>query len=229
MARVTPGTPINDARGSAGDYTFARNRGGLYIRAKVPPTYTNTTKQQNNRNALAAAVSAWQSTLTQADRDGWNALADRSSPKNPNGGNPRLSGFQLYIRAYRLRYTVTGTAPTSPPATLYVAAKTSVYFDTPSISGSTLTLHFKPSLPTGHFVRISMTPQWSAGRNFPPNYWVRLYQANNADLAENLFTAWTTQFGTPTTGLKVWAKVLVINHNTYSAAPAIIVGTTWTA
>jgi hypothetical protein len=73
---------VTQVGGSIGGATAARAKGGVdYLRARVAPTNPNTARQQVVRTALGLLSSAWRTTLTQTERNSWNALAE-GTPTN---------------------------------------------------------------------------------------------------------------------------------------------------
>lgn len=86
------------ASGSVGGITAGRNRGGLYFRARTTPTDPNTQRQQTVRANMAFFVARWNNTLTQAQRDTWDAYA-KNVPLIGPLGNPRtVSPMNHFIR-----------------------------------------------------------------------------------------------------------------------------------
>ena len=124
------------ASGSTGGCTYSHNRYGLYIRNRSIPVNTNTTFQQAVRANFAALTTAWASTLTQAQRDGWNAYA-AIVPRNDAQGAPQfVTGANWYIALNAVRMAAalvrTDTAPiilsmaTLTPPTFTLVASTGV-------------------------------------------------------------------------------------------------------
>ncbi len=89
--------------GSVGGLTFARNRGGLYTRARAIPTNPNTASQVAARTALSTLVDAWTTILTLAQRDAWETYAKNTPVVNVFGDPKLLTGQQMYIRSNQPR------------------------------------------------------------------------------------------------------------------------------
>jgi hypothetical protein len=121
MTKVLDPLRSSAASGSIGDTVYSRNQYGPYVRARTSPTQPGTAKQTAARNRFAAAVAAWQSTLSAADRTSWHDYA-RQVPGYDALGNPQqLSGFAMYLR-HRLTIATTGlTPPTTAPINYRVA------------------------------------------------------------------------------------------------------------
>lgn len=91
---------ISDARGSLGGTTFARNRAGVYTRARVAPTQPRTDSQQANRAGFATLAQQWK-TLSTSQIDGWNLLASGETLTDTLGHSYMPSGMQLFISCNR--------------------------------------------------------------------------------------------------------------------------------
>lgn len=127
---------VSDASGSIGGATFSKNKGGLYMRARVKGTQPNTTAQTDARNRLKAITQAW-ATLTQAERDAWIAAAQSSTYQNALGDTKHLTGSQLFTKLNGSARAANPSASliTSPPSTLYATQMTLEEFIATSVSG----------------------------------------------------------------------------------------------
>lgn len=116
MALIEYGAGIIAMSGSIAGNTFARNRGGNYVRAKTKPINPNTSGQQAVRNAIADLTGQWSQTLTAVQRTAWNLYADSIGMKNRLGKTIKLSGFNHFIRSNSLLlrdgHTVVVAGPT---------------------------------------------------------------------------------------------------------------------
>lgn len=86
-----------DARGSQGPVTVSRNRFGLYLRARVAPVNPNSARQQVVRNQFSSNANAWNGTLTQVQRDAWNAFAAVIQRTSSLGATIFWTGFNTYL------------------------------------------------------------------------------------------------------------------------------------
>lgn len=89
--------------GSVGGSTFARNKGGLYVRARSVPVNPNTTAQIAARDAFSTLVDSWTTILTQLQRDSWDVYALNTPVTNVFGDSKTLTGQQMYIRSNQPR------------------------------------------------------------------------------------------------------------------------------
>lgn len=97
-----------------GGTTFARNRAGIYTRARVAPTQPRTDSQQANRAAFATLTQQWR-TLTTTQIAGWNSLASSVTLTDTLGHSYMPSGMQLFISCNRNLGLIGATSITEPP------------------------------------------------------------------------------------------------------------------
>jgi hypothetical protein len=109
---------ISDARNKLGGTVFARNRAGVYTRARVSPTQPRTPSQQANRANFAALSASWKA-LTQTQIQGWNNAATGQLLTDTLGHSFMPTGAQLYMRCSRnlglISLPPIGDAPAGPP------------------------------------------------------------------------------------------------------------------
>ena len=106
---------FSDARNKLGGDVFARNRAGVYVRARVKPTNPQTTSQQANRAVFSTYATAWRS-LSSSQITAWNQTAAASLLQDSLGNSFQPTGLQLYISCNKNIATLGGTPLASPPA-----------------------------------------------------------------------------------------------------------------
>jgi len=92
------GPMFADARGSAGGLTVSRSKAGPIARSKITPCNKRSLLQQNRRAALSTWSSYWATTLSQAERTGWNNWAAMSPTTNKLGDTIYVTGFNAFVR-----------------------------------------------------------------------------------------------------------------------------------
>lgn len=138
-----------DVSGSLAGSTFAKNKGGLYTRARVAPVNPNTAAQVLVRGNLATLSALWASLLDDAQRTAWAAYAAATPLSNAFGDPLVLSGQQMFLKVNALAALtdlgVLDDAPTTPGLA--------------DLGGVTLTV----TASSGN-VRVDVTgdPQWIA-------------------------------------------------------------------
>lgn len=90
---------FTQASGSVGGLTYAHNRSGMYTRGRAIPTNPGTEFQQAVRNFMGQLTSAWLSTLTPAQRTGWETYDDNVTMMNPLGDPIHIGALQHFVRS----------------------------------------------------------------------------------------------------------------------------------
>ncbi len=85
--------------GSVGDVVFSRNQHGPYLRARTLPLDPGTARQLVVRAALQDCVTAWKTTLTETERQGWDTFALAVRTRTALGRHTNAGGLGMYIRA----------------------------------------------------------------------------------------------------------------------------------
>lgn len=94
---------VTSVSGSIGGMTGARNKGGMYFRARSIPVNPATTYQVAVRNAMANLVVRWGDVLTQTQRDQWDTYAVNTPLVNALGDSVNRSGQQMFLRGNVVR------------------------------------------------------------------------------------------------------------------------------
>lgn len=85
--------------GKLGGIVFSHNKGGTYARNLAIPVNPGTVFQEVVRQATAALSVLWQSTLTQAQRDGWAAYAEAVPIPDALGEPRNIPPLAQYVRS----------------------------------------------------------------------------------------------------------------------------------
>jgi len=107
--KFTPGAMVGDLSGSIGSTTASHNKYGSYFRSKVIPVNPNSTRQQAVRTFFATLVSAWNDTLTTAQRNAWNLWATNTTIQGKDGNPINITGQNAYIRFNTARLQIGGS------------------------------------------------------------------------------------------------------------------------
>lgn len=99
MSIEIPTELLTASSGSVGDTVFSRNQHGPYSKPRVSPNDPGSAQQLAVRAALSQCVTAWNSTLTQAEREGWATLSLALRTTNGLGVSRNAGGLPTYIRA----------------------------------------------------------------------------------------------------------------------------------
>src|SRR5574339_55681 len=96
------GTLITAASGSLNGVVFSHNRGGPYTRARVTPTFPNTTEQQGINGALSYVSALWPF-LSQAQRTAWSVYSKAHPRRTVLGDERPIGGRQEFCRTNVIR------------------------------------------------------------------------------------------------------------------------------
>lgn len=118
MGRVKFGSGVQQILGTVGGVTFSQVATTPTARGWRRPVNKRTAAQRSRRQPFATFSSEWFATLTQTERDNWDAYADTVTFTNLLGDTYKISGFQMWMRtALNVSQTpnpVLTTAPTIP-------------------------------------------------------------------------------------------------------------------
>lgn len=87
------------ASGSIGGLTYSHNRGGMYTRARSIPTNPSSGFQAVIRGFVAALTSAWNDTLSAAQRAAWDVYAENVLMSDRLGESRNIGGLGHYVRS----------------------------------------------------------------------------------------------------------------------------------
>jgi hypothetical protein len=129
MARVTYGALVTELAGSIGGVTFQKNSSGNVARLKSKKPLNPNQEQSDNNVVFAQLVALWP-TLSQGNKDTWDALAAAHDHTTPWGETKTLNGFQWFMSCNRnlllAGESIIETAPSwssvSPPNVFTLAA-----------------------------------------------------------------------------------------------------------
>jgi hypothetical protein len=89
---------LTQVSGSIGGGTWARNKGGMYIRARSMPTNPNTVLQGAIRSILSSLSQQW-STLTPTQRTSWATYAANVPLQDKLGDQRTVTAMNMFIRS----------------------------------------------------------------------------------------------------------------------------------
>jgi len=174
------------------------------MRSRATPVQPNTVAQLNQRARMTTNAAAWRA-LTDAQRAGWLSLGLAISRTDSLGSAYTLNGFAAYCSVNNNKLDAGDAAVSDAPAivtpadlltvtiTLTAAAASIAYTATPLAAGVRL------------FVWVSA--QKSAGRKFNGDYRLLAVTAAAAASPANILTAYTSKFGVPVVGNRIFFSV----------------------
>lgn len=131
MALIKLTAIVDNISGKLNGTVFSKNKGGHYMRSKSKPANPKTSFQNAVRARFGAIAMLWGS-LTQAQRNAWNAMASEFPYTNRLGDTKTLSGFALHQKL-NTNLAIIGQSfvsnppePISPPAIVSLVTSVSV-------------------------------------------------------------------------------------------------------
>ena len=213
----------SEIRGSVNGVTYARNRFGLYARAKASPVQPRTPAQTERRAQLTVLSQRWR-TLPESNRAEWRALADELTRSDALGLTYRLSGLQAYLQMNLWRALLGLTPQDNAPPQLDAPSPVSIQGISYDIDQNILNIGFTPS-PYRGALAIWATAPFSRGINFvaPSRYRViavRKPAAFNGTLGspQDVGAAYIAKFGIPIAELVNKRIAVALTPVSYGAA-----------
>lgn len=190
--------------GSANGTTWSRNTFGQYTRRRAVPVQPRTPSQLNVRSRLSANAAAWRA-LTDAQREGWNALGLMMSRTDSLGTAYTLNGFLAYCSINNNKVAAGDAVVSDAPAIVTPGSLLTVTLTLTSAAFSIAYTATPLAANTRAFIRAS--PQQSPGRKFNGDYRLIAVTAAAAASPHNLLAAYTARLGAPVTGNRVFTSI----------------------
>jgi len=207
--KVKFGAIVTDGRGKIGGHVLTKNRQGAAMRTKTTPINRRSTFQSSVRSILQNLSQAWRN-ITQSQRDAWNAAAQDVSRTNIFGNAYHPTG-KNYFQLVNTNLSLTGAVPVSaPPSPTPAVSLTAVVVNT--MSTSSIVLAGDPdTVPADNAYMVEATRSLSAGKGVAGSEFRKIAIVDDGeDLSDNLFAAYSTKFGAPQSGKKIFFRVTPI-------------------
>ena len=219
MSKIKWGAIVVDGRGKLGGHVFTKTRSGATMRTKVTPVNPQTTAQAAARSRLGSQSQAWRG-LTEAQRLGWNSLADEVIKTNIFGDNYSPTGKNLFT-GYNSNLLFAGVSTLTDAPALRVIPVVSDFNVVLENSPATGTIQiFADGDTTGTYLVIEMSQQMSAGRfNFDGSYRFIVGLDDYDGSSFNFLPFYTARFGALITGQKIGIRCYFINVATGQSSP----------
>jgi hypothetical protein len=223
MAKVMFGSLATDVRGKIAGIVYSKNRNGAYVRQKVSPTQSPTTRRTAVRERLAGLAAYFSGTLTAAQVAAWNAFAQNNPVTDIFGRTMILSGIQSFVQLNGIILNCGGAQIDDPPANLAITPLTSFTATLTAGAPDVASIAFAPT-PTGANVKLQVyaTQPLPSGRSFTKNFkrWL-VVSALNAATPANIATAYLAKFGAMTAGNKIGIWVNRVDTTTGAQTPGM--------
>lgn len=230
MALIVFGGGVTNIVGSHAGNTFAKNKGGSYMKKKPHGTNPATTSQVNRRGIISNLAKAYTFTLTDAERAAWRTFAATYPVINKLGNSTFLSAQQIFSKLNAPVLFNGNPLATTPP--LSTAVGSPVSLTVAAISGGSGSV--KVQLNTtgaGSFdaAVIYVSPPLNPGKNFVSSALRQLPHAIGRDTLQDITTAYLSLFGLlPSSGgQRIFIRGYVMNVLNGIASPAIQAAALW--
>jgi len=222
MAKILFGAIATDARGKVAGIVYSKNAAGAYIRQKVSPTQSLTTRRGLVRERMTNLAKYWSGSLTPAQVSAWNAFAKNNPVTDVFGRTMTLSGIQTFCRLNANILNVSGTQIDDPPANLSITGITSITV-TATAGTPALSIAFATSpLDTNVHLNVFATQQLPTGRTFTKPYlrWI-FASAAAGTTPSNVLSAYTAKFGALVEGGVIGILANVVDGTTGAATSGL--------
>ena len=115
MALIKLGALVSNISGSIGGTTFARNRGGAYIRNRTVPLNPQSPRQTLVRQVFGQLSNVWSTILTATQRTAWELYASNVPLTNALGEDRNVSGINMFSRGNALLLDTAGVRVDAGP------------------------------------------------------------------------------------------------------------------
>ena len=215
MALIKLTAIVDNISGKLNGTVFARNKGGHYMRSKSKPTNPRTFLQSAQRAIFGAVAQAWRS-LSQAQRNAWDAAVPDFKYQNRLGDSKTLSGFALHQQLNNNLLLIGEPVITTPPMPqeMYSPVSAEAYLQVGPTKVE-LSAQFIGAESASTMVAIFATSALSPGVKNASNRYRFLTARQASDLtgptALDLAVLYETKFGTPPVNSKVAFRIISIS------------------
>lgn len=155
---------ITEARGAIGGIIFSRNGSCAYVKKYTVPVNPQTEKQLAVRAGFGQMSSDW-NTITEAQRDAWNALASTLEFINSVGDVYTLSGKQYFQKVNSVTHSVNETPfADAPPDGVVPDAPAEIVIAGEMALGTLVLTSDETTVPTDRIYLIDAAPPTAAGK-----------------------------------------------------------------
>lgn len=209
MAKIKFSALVSEMRNKLNGSVLSKNRYGNYLRNKVSPVNPQSTHQQNARSILSANSSLY-GTITQAQRNGWRALAEEMPFTDIFGDVKHLSAQAMFVKLNsnlnKIALPSISVAParTAVPTVFFTA----VTFTAGAGTAATAAVTISPAtIPAGFELILFATPAVNPGVEFVKNKYRMLGKAGApVSGVIDIASQWNDRFGTLEAGQKVFVR-----------------------
>jgi len=196
MATIVTGGGITQIVGSHAGTTFARNKGGPYMKRKAHGTNPRSQKQLEHRTVVSQLSKQYTHSLTEPQRAAWRTFASTFPVINRLGNVTFLSAQQMFCKL-NAPLIPNGFSPsTTPPVLTAVGTPTLLVVTAVPDPGGSLTVNLSTtSTDPNDFAQIWVSPPMNQGRAFFSSQLRKIPLWIARDMAVDITTQYKKLFG----------------------------------
>jgi len=219
MAKIQFSSVVGDARNKIGGSVFTKVRFGAMVRRKVSPVQPRTSRQTTVRALLTLLSKRWGSTLTAAQRAGWESLAGSYPRTDVFGNSYTLTGLQMYTALNRNLQLIGVTIIDDAPASLSVGSPGSITATATIGTPNVLDVTPVTDPAAGEVPVVFAARPVSAGRKFITSLLRYIFQDAAATAGPyDAVSEYEAKFGTMVAGQNISVGLIYINNSTGAAS-----------
>jgi parallel beta-helix repeat protein len=217
--KILYGSTIGSASGSVAGNTYSRNRYGAYIRNRAKPILSNTVATINQKAVFSAVSRLWGG-LTQAQQGAWKGWAANTPIIDRLGQSQILSPNVAFMRC-NVSLVAFGVdsivePPTVPGPTSLIPTSVTITAGTPAFTVA----YAESPLPDNIGLMLYAAVPGSAGIQYVENSLKHIGDVQpEATSPVNALSMFSSQFGAPVAGQRVFLDVYTIDTQTGLKGP----------
>jgi len=216
MAKIKYSALVSDMRNKLNGSVMSKNRFGSYVRNKVTPVNPQSSFQQTARQALGVFSSQWNG-LTDAQREGWNALAGQLPFTDIFGDQKFLTGQNMFVKLNANLQKIGEASVSAAPAPVSIPSGIVSSVTVEETSGALVTADLTmsiASMPSGFQAVIYATPAVRPGRSYVKNQFRQIGAVDTITTSViDALALWNARFGSVTAGDKIFFRVALISES----------------
>ena len=216
--------------GSHAGNTFARNKGGAYVKKKMLGVNPRSVRQVANRTQIGQLSKEYTYTLSDAQRAAWRTFASTFPVINRLGNTTFLSAQQMYAKLNAAVLRNGSPSVVLPPASTAVGTPVSLTLVATSGGGGSLTANLATAGSGGSDkAMLFLSAPLNPGKNYVSSQLRALPVAIARDSTVNITTAYLTLFGALPSGpgQRIFARAFVLNTANGISSSAIQGSAIW--
>jgi hypothetical protein len=154
---------VSEVRGTLGADVYTRIKSGGIVRTQTTNEWVNTTLRGLALDYRTLVTQGWSTTLSQTQRDAWNAFAAMQSRAHTAIAQTQLSGHAWFVKLnIPLARWFEAFIP-EPPPHLLVDPLTSLAIANISVAATQFNIAWQPPLADDHALIVQASPSVSTG------------------------------------------------------------------